>query len=160
MTNKSTVTAAARAARILAAAGEKKAAEDVRSILRSLSSAQATLAVITRDNARLRGQDHQNIAHSPQAFICGEILTERRRQIDEEGRAPEDDVGRASDLAAAAGCYALFADAWPNEGYPPPEWPWDPEWWKPRDWRRDLTRAGALIAASIEASLRQEGEII
>jgi hypothetical protein len=29
-------------------------------------------------------------------------------------------------------------------------WPWSVQWWKPKDRRRDLVRAGALIVAEIE----------
>lgn len=29
-------------------------------------------------------------------------------------------------------------------------WPWSGEWWKPKDRRRDLVRAAALIVAEIE----------
>jgi hypothetical protein len=29
-------------------------------------------------------------------------------------------------------------------------WPWEDKWWKPKDRRRDLVRAGALIVAEIE----------
>jgi len=29
-------------------------------------------------------------------------------------------------------------------------WPWGKEWWKPSDRRRDLVKAGALIAAEID----------
>lgn len=79
------------------------------------------------------------------------IKAERRRQIDVEGWAPEhDDAHCGGSLAAAAGCYALFSDAYPNEGQPPKDWPWEPRWWKPSDCRRDLVKAGALIVAEIE----------
>jgi hypothetical protein len=29
-------------------------------------------------------------------------------------------------------------------------WPWHDDWWKPKDRRRDLIRAAALIVAEIE----------
>lgn len=32
----------------------------------------------------------------------------------------------------------------------PRGWPWGSSWWKPKDPRRDLVRAGALILAEIE----------
>ena len=34
-------------------------------------------------------------------------------------------------------------------------WPWSLDWWKPKDPRRDLVRAGALIVAEIERLDRQ-----
>lgn len=79
------------------------------------------------------------------------INLERQRQIIGEGWTPEhDDQHTGGVLAAAAGCYALFTDAYPNEGQPPPDWPWDASWWKPKDYRRDLIRAAALLVAEIE----------
>ena len=88
-----------------------------------------------------------------QAFY--DLLAERLRQVDDEGWSPEhDDQHAVGELAKAAGCYAWIAgqsdelrlifDA------PPPTWPWDREWWKPTDRRRDLVKAGALILAEIE----------
>ena len=29
-------------------------------------------------------------------------------------------------------------------------WPWERDWWKPVDNRRDLVRAGALISAELD----------
>lgn len=86
-----------------------------------------------------------------------DVLAERQRQITVEGwTADHDDSehGPAA-LARAAGCYVLYADAYPNVGEPPPMWPWEPKWWKPKDYRRDLVRAGALIIAAIEFLDRQ-----
>lgn len=85
-----------------------------------------------------------------------EIAAERRRQIEEEGWTPEhDDEHDGGELAAAAGCYALNAvdafhvDDFCNDGTPY-QWPWDREWWKPKNRRRDLIRAAALIVAEVE----------
>ncbi len=86
------------------------------------------------------------------------VARERLQQITREGFTPVRDVGRASELAAAAGCYLLYADAYPNPGQPPEAWPWEARWWKPKNWRRDFTRAGALVLAAIEAGDRQEGK--
>lgn len=80
-----------------------------------------------------------------------EVLAERRRQIEKEGWTPEhDDEHAGGSMAAAAGCYALYADAYPNTGQPPASWPWVAECWNPKDRRRNLVRAGALILAEIE----------
>lgn len=85
------------------------------------------------------------------------IAAERRRQIDAEGWSPEhDDLHSDHELARAAACYALFAShpayryALAYDAGPPKEWPWEAQWWKPRDRRSDLVRAGALIAAEID----------
>ena len=89
--------------------------------------------------------------------VIGEIAAERRRQIDAEGWSAEhDDQHKTGELARAAACYALHvgwlqhprATGWPQ--HPPGAWPWDDIWWKPRDPRRDLIRAAALIVAEIE----------
>lgn len=94
-------------------------------------------------------------------FAALDVLAERRRQIEEEGFTPEhDDQHAASDMALAAACFAisgskshgdrdlsdkLFAAiqfVWPRR--------WAMSWWKPKDSRRDLVRAGALALAAIE----------
>lgn len=89
-----------------------------------------------------------------------EIAAERRRQIEVEGWTPEhDDQHIRGELAAAAACYAHFG--WMARRAPT-EWPWDAEWWKPKDRRRDLIRGGALIVAEIErldrAALKAGGQ--
>lgn len=84
-----------------------------------------------------------------------DVLAERRRQIEAEGWTPEhDDMHSDGQMAAAAGYYAL-ACAYPHErdiggGHVPTYWPWAPSWWKPRDVRSNLVRAGALILAEVE----------
>ena len=82
-----------------------------------------------------------------------DIAAERKRQIEVEGWSAEHDdaLHDCGDLARAAACYAL--------GYTPNVcstqasydlWPWDFKWWKPKDERRNLVRAAALIIAEIE----------
>lgn len=71
-----------------------------------------------------------------------DVLAERRRQVESEGWSPEhDDKHTDNELSRAAGCYALGVTAY---------WPWDQDWWKPSDRRRNLVKAGALILAEIE----------
>jgi hypothetical protein len=92
-----------------------------------------------------------------------DIAAERARQIEVEGWTPEhDDKHGKGELVHAAECYIARA---PRTAYPPPHWPWDRDWWKPKDRRSNLVRAGALIAAEIERldraaiqSLRSEQE--
>ncbi len=75
---------------------------------------------------------------------CDDIAAERQRQISKEGWTPDhDDEHSDGAMASAALCYI------------DPElvlrhWPWDRKWWKPSDRRRDLVKAGALIAAEID----------
>jgi len=81
-----------------------------------------------------------------------DVLAERMRQVEREGWNHEhDDLHRDGGLAQAAACYAAHAGGMPQSGYGSmPYWPWDDDWWKPKDPRRDLVRAGALILAEIE----------
>jgi hypothetical protein len=89
----------------------------------------------------------------------GLIATERKRQISEEGYRPEHDVGRAQDLMAAAECYLQIGrygiDAWhlpDGTPTPPGGWPWSADYYRPSEDRtRNLEKAGALIAAAIDA---------
>lgn len=106
-----------------------------------------------------------------------DIATERMRQKDAEGydRAHDDEHTDGS-LAAAAACYALPKPTLGNKveyEYPgrgecdvqqvyegiPTLWPssWHARFWKPKDRRRDLVRAGALIVAEIERLDRVAG---
>ena len=77
-------------------------------------------------------------------------------------------------MAAAAGCYAHYASGRRQFCYHnlrngnftegvPNFWPiaWEDKWWKPKNPRRDLVRAAALIIAEIERLDRKaeaEGE--
>lgn len=81
------------------------------------------------------------------------IAEERRRQVYTEGwTAQHDDEHGQGEMTQAAVCYAMgrtrFGDAYGPEDL----WPlsWDRSWWKPGDYRRNLVKAGALIAAEIE----------
>lgn len=75
-----------------------------------------------------------------------DVLAERQRQTDAEGwTAEHDDEHAFGELADAAACYAAYgASALPTL------WPFDREWWKPTNRRRNLVKAGALIIAEIE----------
>lgn len=86
------------------------------------------------------------------------IEAERRRQIDEEGYDAEHDRGAATNLALAGASYALppelrGMDDQVHEHAVPVTWPWDPKWWKPTPGNRvrEMVKAGALIAAAIDA---------
>lgn len=95
-----------------------------------------------------------------------DVIAERRRQIEVEGYSlvGDDFYHKGSDMATAAACYILFADAYPNIGQPPPLWPWPTVYWKPKNVRRDLVRGAALVIAEIErldrfALYSSEGEV-
>lgn len=88
-----------------------------------------------------------------------DVLAERERQKAVEGWTEAHDDGHANEsLAQAAACYAMPDPALRQVGagrgmkFVPMQWPssWSSTWWKPKDRRRDLVRAGALILAEIE----------
>jgi hypothetical protein len=88
-----------------------------------------------------------------------DVLAERQRQISAEEWTPQHDDMEHDDgcLSRAAACYALqdhgFPVLWPgiiDKFRFNSLWPWDVQWWKPKDERRNLVRAGALILAAIE----------
>ena len=84
-----------------------------------------------------------------------DVLLERKRQIEVEGwTLDHDDQHPAGSLARAALCYAFAASRthYSIRFVPPRFWPesWHFRWWKPKNPRRDLVRAAALIIAEIE----------
>lgn len=96
--------------------------------------------------------------------LC-DVIAERQRQINVEGwSASHDDSHTDGGLSRAAACYAHLAGTAISLGFKPPVpprhyavsplptslWPWHRRWWNPKDPRRDLVRAGALILAEIE----------
>ncbi|MEE4461971.1 hypothetical protein V2S84_07535 [Azotobacter chroococcum] len=94
------------------------------------------------------------------SLAARDVLTERRRQIEQEQWCPEhDDQYTRGQLASAAASYATSA-YWHAIGHgtyePPPRWPWGESNWKPTTARRDLVKAGALILAEIERLDRLE----
>lgn len=85
-----------------------------------------------------------------------DVIRERRHQIERERFNTEhDDKHVKGELCKAAAGYADHAaDVIVNLEEAnfdvPCDWPWDDKWWKPKDPRRDLVRAAALIIAEIE----------
>ena len=88
------------------------------------------------------------------------IAAERQRQIEVEGWTPEhDDAHSDGEMAGAAACYAMQvaldcigrSDLHETVSRTIRElWPWSSHWWKPKNRRADLIRAGALCAAEID----------
>ena len=75
------------------------------------------------------------------------IAQERQRQIEEEGwTAKHDDSHITRELAFAAAAYILEDDTY---------WPWS-EGFKEYDYKTNLIRAGALIAAELDRLIRAE----
>lgn len=97
----------------------------------------------------LGGDDWQPPVGSRWQSAAHDVLAERRRQVEQEGWTPDhDDAHEFGELAEAAMSYADPA-AHCQLGVPH-LWPWVAEWWKPRDRRRNLVRAAALLIAEIE----------
>ena len=104
---------------------------------------------------------------------AADVIAERQRQVSAEGwTAEHDDEHKSGEMALAASAYAEHAARFQNAESVgmiyatkshPSNWPWHRKWWKPKDYRRDLVRAGALIIAEIErldraAAIRAQGE--
>lgn len=89
---------------------------------------------------------------STTATVLGDIEGERLRQIRQEGWTPEhDDKHDCGELAMAAASYAQQStEKYQKNKLHPDSWPWLACWWKPKNPRRDLIRAAALIVAEIE----------
>lgn len=88
------------------------------------------------------------------------IAEERARQELVEGFGPEHDDEHVDDALARAGaCYAC-PDRFREKLNQSPRgvWPFMLKWWKPTpdDRVRELTKAGALIAAEIDRLLRKQ----
>lgn len=82
-----------------------------------------------------------------------EVLTERYRQISIEGWTPEhDDEHTDGSLSQAAMTYLDWVHGEYPPGTVPISWPpgWSPEWFKPGDDERNLTKACALILAELD----------
>lgn len=80
------------------------------------------------------------------------IAAERQRQIEKEGWTVEHDrQHKNGELAQAASCYAMKRCV-TDPFQAPIQWPWSLEYWKPTPDNRikELTKAGALIAAEID----------
>ena len=81
------------------------------------------------------------------------IAEERKRQIEQLGWDAEHDAKHTRhELARAAACYATPGYLRTIINGRPFGWPFNKHWWKPspQDRKRELVKAGALIAAEID----------
>jgi hypothetical protein len=121
-----------------------------------------TTSATTVEEWRLKGMSvievqlrnaHETFVQRSQAAT--DVLAERHRQVTAEGwDRDHDDEHSDGALARAAACYAVGIK-WlkmpvENTPYDACVWPFDAEWWKPKDTRRNLVRSAALILAEIE----------
>lgn len=92
------------------------------------------------------------------------IAAERTRQVEVEGWDAEHDRGHALELVKAATSYLHDVIRQYENPYQAPEtrrrsrlWPWAARFWKPGTVARDLEKAGALVAAALDALSESEG---
>lgn len=148
--------------------------EAVETASRTARSAEMTASMYGQLLQMLGAQDHQAAAARIGELAGLELLLnaggagrgvtaiaqERRRQIAGERFAPDADLQyTGGELAKAAACYVglVARDASSEQTTCPPEWPWARCWWKPKDARSNLVRAGALIAAELDRMDRAHG---
>ncbi|WP_313582549.1 hypothetical protein [Acinetobacter variabilis] len=106
----------------------------------------------------------------PEGFAFKDVINERQRQINQESYSTEnDDEYKQNELLRAAVCYAenvvrrgwVFDSNFDPDVYQEEEvpdlWPWDIDFWKPKNPRKDLVRAAALLIAEIERMDRSTG---
>lgn len=93
------------------------------------------------------------------SYGIDKISYERQRQIEVEGYTAEHDDGHLASLGMAAQAYVRHAvgleygvDLTAEEC----GWPWAEQYWKPKTEEEDLIRAGALIAAALDALEREK----
>ena len=85
------------------------------------------------------------------------IAVERERQVKDEGyNAEHDQVHTPMTLARAAVSYILCNDENKRKVARTTYWPWEDKYYKPRDMKRNLIRAGALVAAAIDRLLAKD----
>lgn len=85
-----------------------------------------------------------------------EVAKECYRQTEQEGFTVMDDLGYAKGrLSVMAGCYLLFSEKFPEDGHPPKIWPAAPEYWKPRDFHKNVVRGAALAVREL---VREQAE--
>lgn len=144
------------------------AIEDARAALAEIEAAR-TVRERAKGRARVEAAlraliaEHERLATASKGVEL--IAAERARQPIEEGYTAEHDRGHAGQLALAGMGYAAagaddlgalsFVSNDPDD--PAMDWPWHPSYWKPTgDAVRDLTKAGALIAAAIDSKLADD----
>jgi len=97
-----------------------------------------------------------------EGFAIKDVFNERQRQINQEFYSIEnDDEYKENELVRAAACYTnnVVSRGWTYSSFDPetyqseeaPDfWPWDLDFWKPKNPRADLVRAAALLIAEID----------
>lgn len=117
---------------------------------RELSTLRETVRLRAEKRTQKKAEAEENLKVATKA--ASDVLAERERQKSVEGwTEAHDDLHLRGEMALAASSYAMWS--FPAERTTEAAravWPWADEWFKPKDPRRDLVRAGALIIAEIE----------
>ena len=86
-----------------------------------------------------------------------EVIAERRRQVYQEGFTAEHDDSHVNGaITLAAICYAHPGVVFTTKKEPPKPWPWERQWWKPKDYHTNLVKAVSLLLAELERVVRLE----
>jgi hypothetical protein len=119
-------------------------------------------ADVERNNKRMRAIEAMperivtTELKQPYADAVRDVMAERLRQVEQEGRTLAlDDTYSCNQLPHAAAAYA-YPELTALQGLR--VWPWFEGWFKPRDPRRNYVRAAALLLAEIERLDRAAGQ--
>lgn len=119
----------------------------------SLHQLQQKLADALAENRQL----HERLRGVTATTGTYMIAVERERQIKDEGYdAEHDHVHAPMTLARAAVSYILCNDEKKRKIAKNTYWPWEDKYYKPLDMKRNLVRAGALVAAAIDRLLTED----
>ncbi|KQP36670.1 hypothetical protein [Methylobacterium sp. Leaf100] len=148
-------------AALVATIGHAAAVAEAARLQQAYSDLSGRYEALLRDCHPAYSAGHHTLV--PQSRAAQDVAAERRRQIVEEGwTASHDDAHTDGALSQAAAAYALvgsLSDEWRERLFPSSwgtviwaMWPgtWSRQWFKPKDRRRDLVRACALLIAEIE----------
>lgn len=119
----------------------------------SLQQLQQKLDDVLAENRQL----HERLSGVTATTGSYMIAVERERQVKDEGyNAEHDQVHEPMTLARAAVSYILCNDEKKRKIARNTYWPWEDKYYKPRDMKRNLVRAGALVAAAIDRLLAED----
>lgn len=119
----------------------------------SLQQLQQKLDDVLAENRQL----HERLSGVTATTGSYMIAVERERQVKDEGyNAEHDQVHAPMTLAKAAVSYILCNIENKRRIAKTTYWPWDDNSYKPRDMKRNLVRAGALVAAAIDRLLAED----
>jgi len=137
---------------------QEKELEHLRQTYRLMSSQTPDIVAATYHTVGQLVDDYATVATIPDVALQAVtalqmVIQERRRQIAVEGFNTEhDDKYKDDELARAAASYAIPEDHRTTLS----PWPFDYDWFKPSNDKRDIVKAAALLLAELERRLRAE----